>query len=44
LVIFLIWWVAFRPSKPSPSVQPFTVLARMTDGMSVVSAAALKAA
>ena len=32
LVIFLIWWVALRPSTPGPSVQPLTVLARMTVG------------
>ena len=31
-VIFLIWCVELRPSKPSPSVQPLTVLARMTVG------------
>ena len=32
LVIFLIWWVELRPSKPGPSVQPLTVLARITVG------------
>ena len=31
-VIFLIWWVALRPSISGPSVQPFTVLARITVG------------
>ncbi len=31
-VIFLIWWVALRPSTSGPSVQPLIVLARMTVG------------
>ena len=31
-VIFLIWWVALRPSNPGPSVQPLIVFARMTVG------------
>ena len=36
LVIFLIWWVALRPSTSGPSVQPLTVLARITVGAPVV--------
>ena len=32
LVIFLIWCVELRPSKPGPSVQPLIVLARITVG------------
>ena len=39
-VIFLIWWVELRPSKPEPSVQPLTVFARMTVGTPSVSTAA----
>ena len=31
-VIFLIWWVALRPSISGPSVQPLIVLARMAVG------------
>ena len=31
-VIFLIWCVALRPSKPGPNVHPLTVLHRMTVG------------
>ena len=34
--IFLIWCVALRASKSAPSVQPFTVLARMTVGRALV--------
>ena len=43
-VIFLIWCVALRASKPVPSVQPFTVLARITVGEPSCSTAALYAA
>jgi hypothetical protein len=32
LVIFLIWCVELRPSKPSPRVHPLTVLQRITVG------------
>ena len=32
MVIFLIWWVALRPSTSGPSVQPLIVLARITVG------------
>ena len=42
--IFLIWCVALRASKSGPSVQPFTVLARMTVGEPTCSTAALYAA
>jgi hypothetical protein len=41
---FFIWWLAMRPSKLVPSVQPFTVLARITVGWPVCSVAALYAA
>ncbi|MXW89382.1 MAG: hypothetical protein F4Z54_07650 [Acidimicrobiaceae bacterium] len=44
VVIFLIWWVALRPSKPCPRVHPLIVLARMTVGWSLTSTAALNAA
>ncbi len=39
--IFLIWCVALRASKSAPSVQPFTVLARMTVGVPSCSTAVL---
>ena len=41
VVIFLIWWVALRPSTSGPSVQPLIVLARMTVGAPGCSVAAL---
>ena len=31
-VSFFAWWVMLRPAIPGPSVQPFTVLARITVG------------
>ncbi len=40
---FFIWCVELRPSKCEPSVQPFTVLARMTVGWPACSVAALYA-
>ena len=43
-VIFLIWCVALRASKSAPSVQPFTVLARITVGAPSCSTAVLYAA
>ncbi len=36
LVIFLIWCVALRPSTSGPSVQPLTVLARITVGAPIL--------
>jgi hypothetical protein len=39
-VIFLIWWVALRPSTSGPRVHPLMVLARMTVGAPVCSVAA----
>jgi len=39
--IFLTWWVTLRPANEDPSVQPFTVLARMTTGASFRSTAVL---
>jgi len=41
VVIFLIWWVALRPSTSGPSVQPLIVLARITVGAPGDSVAAL---
>ncbi len=38
---FLIWCVELRDSMPSPSVQPFTVFARMTVGLPWCSVAIL---
>ena len=40
-VSFLIWCVALRDSMPAPSVQPFTVLARITVGLPSCSTAIL---
>ncbi len=38
---FLIWCVELRDSMPSPSVQPFTVFARITVGLPWCSTAIL---
>jgi hypothetical protein len=38
---FFAWWVMFRASTPGPSVQPLTVLARITVGAPRCSVAAL---
>ena len=43
-VSFFAWWVMLRASTPAPSVQPLTVLARITVGAPTYSVAALYAA
>ena len=44
LVSFFIWWVALRPSKSLPSVQPLMVCARITVGCPTCLVAEWKAA
>ena len=41
---FFIWWVALRPSKFGPRVQPLTVCARITVGWPLWALAAAYAA